>query len=117
MAMREMTGGQSLVESLKREGVDIVFGLPGVQLDWAFDALYQARDSIRMIHTRHEQATCYMADGFARTTGRAGGFLVVSGPGVLNAAGALPSAWSRPEPPPADRRVRDLARRPYWAKP
>ena len=89
-----MTGGQALVESLLREGVNTIFGLPGVQLDYAFDALYGARDRIKVVHTRHEQATCYMADGYARTTGEVGTFIVVPGPGVLNAAGALSTAYS-----------------------
>ena len=92
--MPQMTGGQALAESLIREGVETVFGLPGVQLDWAFDALYGARDSITTLHTRHEQATAYMADGYARTTGQPGCFIVVPGPGVLNAAGALSTAYS-----------------------
>jgi acetolactate synthase-1/2/3 large subunit len=92
--MPRMTGGQALVESLKREGVDTVFGLPGIQLDWAFDALYAERDSIQVVHTRHEQATAYMADGYARTTGKVGTFIVVPGPGVLNAAGALATAYA-----------------------
>ena len=92
--MPQLTGGQALVESLKREGVDTVFGLPGIQLDWAFDALHAAGDAIRVVHTRHEQATCYMADGYARTTGKVGSFIVVPGPGVLNAAGALSTAYA-----------------------
>jgi acetolactate synthase-1/2/3 large subunit len=92
--MAQMTGGQALVESLEREGVSTMFGLPGVQLDWAFDALHGARERVAMIHTRHEQATAYMADGYARTTGRVGSFIVVPGPGVLNAAGALSTAYS-----------------------
>ena len=45
--MPELTGGQALVQSLKMEGVNTVFGLPGIQLDWAFDALWEERDSIR----------------------------------------------------------------------
>src|SRR5918911_1323539 len=79
--MAELTGGQALVQSIKREGVDTIFGLPGVQLDWAFDALYESRDQIKVYHTRHEQATSYMADGYARTTGKVGACLVVPGPG------------------------------------
>jgi acetolactate synthase-1/2/3 large subunit len=78
----QLTGGQALVRSLVREGVDTVFGLPGVQLDWAFDALYEARDSVATYHTRHEQATAYMADGYARTTGRVGVCMMVPGPGT-----------------------------------
>ena len=69
------------MESLKREGVDTIFGLPGVQLDWAFDALYDGATRSSVVHTRHEQATAYMADGYARTTGKVGTCLVVPGPG------------------------------------
>jgi acetolactate synthase I/II/III large subunit len=68
----ELTGGQALVQSLKRHGVDTMFVLPGVQLDNTFDALYDEQDSIKLYHTRHEQATSYMADGYARTTGKPG---------------------------------------------
>src|ERR671916_92160 len=92
--MPQLTGGQALVESLKREGIDTIFGLPGVQLDGAFDALYDARDRVRVLHTRHEQATAYMADGYARTTGRVGTCLVVPGPGLLNATAALSTAYA-----------------------
>ncbi|MGH2587064.1 MAG: thiamine pyrophosphate-dependent enzyme [Dehalococcoidia bacterium] len=92
--MPELTGGQALVQSLKIEGVNTVFGLPGIQLDWAFDALWEERDSIRVVHPRHEQATAGMADGYARTTGRVGTALVVPGPGLLNASGALSTAYS-----------------------
>ncbi len=90
----QLTGGQVLVHSLKREGIDTIFGLPGVQLDWAFDALYEERDSIRVIHTRHEQATSYMADGYARATGKVGTNLVVPGPGLLNAMAGLSTAYA-----------------------
>ncbi len=96
--MTNMTGGQALVQSLKREGIDVVFGLPGVQLDWAFDALYEERDAIRVLHTRHEQATAYMADGYARTTGRIGVCLVVPGPGLLNASAGLATAYACSSP-------------------
>ena len=89
-----MTGGQALVRSLTIQGVDVLFGLPGVQLDGAFDALWEARDSVRVYHTRHEQAASYMADGYARTTGRVGTCLVVPGPGLLNAASGLSTAYA-----------------------
>src|SRR5213078_1016917 len=92
------TGGQALVEALVREGVDTLFALPGVQLDWAFDALWQQREHIRVLHTRHEQATAYMADGFARTTGRPGVCMVVPGPGLLNASAALATAYACSSP-------------------
>ncbi len=93
-----MTGGQALVRQLKIEGLDTIFGLPGVQLDWAFDAIYDERDHFRVIHTRHEQATAYMADGFARSTGKVGMCIVVPGPGLLNASAALSTAYACSSP-------------------
>ena len=91
------TGGQLLVEGLKRWGVDVIFGIPGVQLDWFFDAV--AEDgSIEVVHTRHEQAAAYMADGYARSTGRVGVCAVVPGPGVLNALAALCTAYATNSP-------------------
>src|SRR5712692_4040604 len=92
--MTEMTGGQALVQSLRIEGVEVIFGLPGVQLDWAFDALYDEREHIRFIQTRHEQAAAYMADGFSRASGKPGTCLVVPGPGVLNTTAALSTAYA-----------------------
>lgn len=92
--MARLTGGQALVKSLVREGVDTIFAIPGVQLDWAFNALHDERDKIRVVHTRHEQATAYMADGYARSTGKVGTYLVVPGPGVLNTTGALSTAYA-----------------------
>ncbi|MCC7368689.1 MAG: thiamine pyrophosphate-binding protein [Chloroflexi bacterium] len=92
--MARLTGGQALVQSLLREGVDTIFGIPGIQLDWAYDALHAESDQINVIHTRHEQATAYMADGYARSTGKIGVYLVVPGPGVLNTTGALSTAYA-----------------------
>jgi acetolactate synthase-1/2/3 large subunit len=91
-----MTGGQALVASVLAQGIDTVFALPGVQLDGAFDALYSAqqRGDIRVIHPRHEQTAAYMADGYARVTGRIGTCLVVPGPGLLNATAALSTAYA-----------------------
>ncbi|MBA3450917.1 MAG: thiamine pyrophosphate-binding protein, partial [Chloroflexia bacterium] len=89
-----MTGGQALVASLTANGVDTVFALPGVQLDGAFDALYAAQADLRVIHPRHEQAAAYMADGYARTTGKVGACMVVPGPGLLNATAALSTAYA-----------------------
>lgn len=89
-----MTGGQALVAALIENDIDTIFALPGVQLDGAFDALYDQTDKIRVIHPRHEQAAAYMADGYARTTGRPGVCLVVPGPGLLNATAALSTAYA-----------------------
>jgi acetolactate synthase-1/2/3 large subunit len=91
---RRMTGGQALVASLLANGIDTLFALPGVQLDGAFDALYEAKERIRVIHPRHEQAAAYMADGFARSTGKTGACMVVPGPGLLNAMAALSTAYA-----------------------
>ncbi|HZU15231.1 MAG TPA: thiamine pyrophosphate-binding protein, partial [Candidatus Dormibacteraeota bacterium] len=88
-----VTGGDLLVAALEAQGVSEVFGLPGVQLDAAFDALAR-RGTIRVYHTRHEQATSYMADGYARVAGRPAACLVVPGPGVLNAASGLATAYA-----------------------
>jgi acetolactate synthase-1/2/3 large subunit len=89
-----MTGGDALADMLIRNGVDTLFGLPGVQLDGFFNALWSRTDQLRVIHTRHEQATAYMADGYARVTGREGVCVVVPGPGLLNAAAALSTAYA-----------------------
>ncbi len=88
------TGGQALIGQLVREGVRDVFGIPGVQLDWAVEALRQQAENIRFIVPRHEQAASYMADGYARTTDREGVCLVVPGPGVLNALSGLATAYA-----------------------
>ena len=88
------TGAEILVTSLAAEGVDTIFGLPGLQLDYIFDALYDRQATIRVIHTRHEQATAYMAFGYAQASGRVGTCLVVPGPGVLNATAALSTAYA-----------------------
>ena len=91
---RQMTGGQALAASLKNEEVDTLFALPGVQLDGFFHALWDERDHFRIVHPRHEQATTYMADGYARVTGREGVAVVVPGPGLLNASAGLSSAYA-----------------------
>jgi len=97
--MVKMTGGQAIAKSLVREGVEVVFGLPGVQL-YGIMAGLRDEPSIRFITTRHEQATGYMADGYARAGGGPGfgTALVVPGPGLLNAAGGLSTAYSVSSP-------------------
>ena len=88
------SGAEILVASLLAEGVDTIFGLPGLQLDHIFDALHGCRNAVRVVHTRHEQATAYMAFGYAQATGRVGTCLVVPGAGVLNATAALSTAYA-----------------------
>jgi acetolactate synthase-1/2/3 large subunit len=92
-----MNGAQALIRSLGREGVEVVFALPGVQIMDAFDALYD-EPGIRLVLARHEQSVTYMADGYARTTGRPGVGLVVPGPGALNATAGLGTAYSTSSP-------------------
>ncbi|MHA1153575.1 MAG: thiamine pyrophosphate-dependent enzyme [Alphaproteobacteria bacterium] len=92
--MARMTGGQALVKSLRNHGVDTIFGLPGVQLDGLFNALHDEGNAIRVIHTRHEQGAAYMAFGYAQSSGRVGVYTVVPGPGLLNTATALATAYA-----------------------
>jgi acetolactate synthase I/II/III large subunit len=95
--MREttrQTGGDALAGQLAREGVEVVFAVPGVQLDWAIDGLRKIANRITLVGTRHEQATSYMADGYARASGKVGVCLVVPGPGVLNAMAGLSTAYA-----------------------
>jgi len=89
-----LTGGQALARQLVAEGISDVFGIPGVQLDWAVDGLRTLGNQIRYVVPRHEQTTAYMADGFARTTGKIGACMVVPGPGLLNAMAGLATAYA-----------------------
>ncbi len=95
--MVRMSGGQALVRTLKREGVEVIFGLPGVQMYGIISAI-RDEPGIRMITCRHEGATTYMADGYARAGNRVGVALVVPGPGVYNAAAGLSTAYSASSP-------------------
>ena len=88
-----LTGGEAVVKSLIGHEIDTVFGLPGVQNDWLFNAFYDHADDIRIIHTRHEQGAAYMALGSALATGEPAVFSVVPGPGFLNATAALATAY------------------------
>ena len=86
------TGGEKVVQCLEREGVEVVFGLPGGAAIPLFDALYESK--IRLILTRHEQGATHMADGFARATGKPGVVVVTSGPGATNTVTGLLTALS-----------------------
>jgi len=96
--MADNTGGDLLAESLLAQGVDTVFGIPGVQLDAAADALYSRSGQIDFVCARNEQATTYMADGYARSTGDVGVAMVVPGPGVLNALSGVATGYSTNSP-------------------
>jgi acetolactate synthase-1/2/3 large subunit len=86
------TGGDKVVQCLEREGVEVVFGLPGGAAIPLFDALYESK--IKLILTRHEQGATHMADGFARATGKPGVVVVTSGPGATNTVTGLLTALS-----------------------
>ena len=90
------TGGRATVAQLVREGVEVVFGLPGDQTMHLLDAFHGSE--LRWITTRHEQATTYMADGYARAGARPGVACVVPGVGVYNAASGLATAWACSSP-------------------
>lgn len=92
--MPRMTGGEAIVDSLLRHGIDTVFGLPGVQMYGLFDAFARNANRIRVINARHEQTTAYMALGHACATGKPAVYSVVPGPGLLNTTAALSTAWS-----------------------
>jgi len=85
------TGAQILVETLKEEGVEIIFGIPGGVLIPLFDVLYKQSD-IEIILVRHEQAAAHMADGFARATGKVGVCIATSGPGATNLTTGIATA-------------------------
>ncbi|HWL46542.1 MAG TPA: thiamine pyrophosphate-dependent enzyme [Sphingomonadaceae bacterium] len=93
-----MTGAEALLGQLMANGVDTIFGLPGGQLDYFFDAMHHAGDRLRLFGPRHEQGAAYMAFGYARSTGRPGVYTVVPGPGVLNTTAALCSAYATNAP-------------------
>ena len=77
-----LTGAEIVVECLKEQGVDTVFGYPGGTILNVYDALYQHSNEIKHILTSHEQGAAHAADGYARATGRVGVCLATSGPGA-----------------------------------
>ena len=93
----KMSGGEALAKSLAREGVETVFGIPGIQL-YGLVAGLRDEPGLEMLTTRHEQATTYMADGYARVAGKPGVAMVVPGVGLYNAAAGLATAYARSSP-------------------
>jgi acetolactate synthase-1/2/3 large subunit len=86
-----MTGAQILIESLKREGVEVVFGYPGGQVLPIFDKFYDS--DLKLILVRHEQGAAHAADGYARATGKVGVCLATSGPGATNLTTGIANAY------------------------
>ena len=95
--MVKLSGGEALARSLVTEGVEVVFGIPGIQT-YGIVAGLRDEPGIRLISTRHEQAATYMADGYARASGKPGVALVVPGVGLYNAASGLATAYARSSP-------------------
>ncbi len=89
--MAIMTGAQILIESLLKEGVEVIFGYPGGVVLPIFDVLYDAK--LKFILTRHEQAAAHAADGYARATGKVGVCISTSGPGATNLVTGIANAY------------------------
>ncbi|MFC1911574.1 thiamine pyrophosphate-binding protein [Chloroflexota bacterium] len=95
--MAKMTGGQAIVQSLVAEGVEVAFGIPGIHAVAIYDALYEHLQ-LRHITTRHEQGAAYMADGYARASGKPGVFITTTGPGAFNSLTAMGEAYASSSP-------------------
>src|SRR5262245_17670292 len=96
--MPRMTTAEATVATLIAHGLETIYALPGVHNDALFDALFKAGDRIRTVHVRHEQAAGYMALGAALATGKPQAYAVVPGPGLLNSATALLTAYGTNAP-------------------
>ncbi len=88
------TGGEAVVAALRANGVATLYGVPGIQLDHLFNALHGAQDWLNIVNARHEQGVAYMALGHAQSTGEPGVYVCVPGPGFLNTAAALSTAYA-----------------------
>src|SRR6266480_1182603 len=93
-----MSGGDAVVRSLLAHDISTIYCLPGVQSDHLFNAMFDAGDALSVVHTRHEQGAAYMALGAALATGKPAAYAVVPGPGFLNSAAALLTAYSMNAP-------------------
>src|SRR4051812_16029355 len=93
-----MTTADATAAALVAHGIDTIYALPGVHNDSLFDALFRAGDRVRTIHTRHEQGAAYMALGAALATAKPQAYAVVPGPGLLNSAAALLTAYGMNAP-------------------
>ncbi|WP_028878221.1 biosynthetic-type acetolactate synthase large subunit [Terasakiella pusilla] len=91
MSTKEMTGSEIIIQALKDQGVDVMFGLPGGVLLPLYDALFK-QNGLRHILVKHEQAAVHAAEGYARSTGEVGTVLVTSGPGATNTVTGLVDA-------------------------
>ncbi len=91
--MKQLTGSEIIIECLKEQGVDTVFGYPGGTILNVYDALYMHQDEITHILTSHEQGAAHAADGYARATGKVGVCMATSGPGATNLVTGIATAY------------------------
>lgn len=91
--MKQLTGSEIVIECLKEQGVDTVFGYPGGTILNVYDALYKHQDEIKHILTSHEQGAAHAADGYARATGKVGVCMATSGPGATNLVTGIATAY------------------------
>jgi acetolactate synthase-1/2/3 large subunit len=89
----KLNGAEIIVECLKEQGVDTIFGFPGGAVLNIYDALYKAQGEIRHILTSHEQGAAHAADGYARATGKVGVCVATSGPGATNLVTGIATAY------------------------
>ncbi len=89
----QMTGSQIVIECLKEQGVDTVFGYPGGAILNIYDELYRHQDEIRHVLVSHEQGAAHAADGYARSTGKVGVCMATSGPGATNLVTGIATAY------------------------
>ena len=89
----QLTGAQIVIECLKEQGVDTVFGYPGGAILNVYDELYKHQDEIRHVLTSHEQGAAHAADGYARSTGKVGVCFATSGPGATNLVTGIATAY------------------------
>ena len=89
----QLTGSEIVIECLKEQGVDTVFGYPGGTILNVYDALYKHSNEIRHVLTSHEQGAAHAADGYARATGKVGVCLATSGPGATNLVTGIATAY------------------------
>ena len=91
--MKQLTGAQIVLECLKEQGVDTIFGYPGGAILNIYDELYKQKDEFTHILTSHEQGASHAADGYARSTGKVGVCFATSGPGATNTVTGIATAY------------------------
>src|ERR671933_34460 len=89
----QRTGAQIMCEALIRDGVEVMFGIPGGAIMPFYYAMWEYRDQLRHVLCRHEQGAGHAAEGYARSTGRLGVCIGTSGPGTTNLVTAIADAW------------------------